>query len=83
MSSLPPNVHVSQHPCLLAKVSQLRSHNTPARDVKALIHDISLIVGCEALAKGLQSTPGPTVRQLFSPSSPCRADWTLAYHLQP
>ncbi|KAK4154213.1 uracil phosphoribosyltransferase-domain-containing protein [Chaetomidium leptoderma] len=60
MSNLPPNVHVSQHPCLLAKLSQLRSQNTPSRDVKGLIHDISLIVACEALAKGLESVKGPT-----------------------
>jgi uracil phosphoribosyltransferase len=63
MSNLPPNVHVSQHPCLLAKLSQLRSKGTAARDVKGLIHDITLIVGCEALAKGLTSVSGPTVRQ--------------------
>ncbi|KAK4241896.1 uracil phosphoribosyltransferase [Achaetomium macrosporum] len=60
MSNLPPNVHVSQHPCLLAKLSQLRSKDTAARDVKALIHDITLIVGCEALAKGLTSVSGST-----------------------
>ncbi|KAK4123843.1 PRTase-like protein [Parathielavia appendiculata] len=60
MSNLPSNVHVSQHPCLLAKLSQLRSQNTPARDVKTLIHDIALIVGCEALAKGLKTVPGST-----------------------
>jgi uracil phosphoribosyltransferase len=59
MSDLPPNVHVSQHPCLLAKLSQLRSQDTPPRDVKGLIHDISLIVACEAFAKGLSSAPGP------------------------
>ncbi|KAJ4304251.1 hypothetical protein N0V88_001864 [Collariella sp. IMI 366227] len=59
MSNFPPNVHVSQHPCLLAKLSQLRSESTPARNVKALIHEIGLIVGCEALAKGLQAVPGP------------------------
>lgn len=63
MSDLPPNVHVSQHPCLLAKLSQLRSQDTPPRDVKTLIHDISLIVACEALAKGVTTAPGPTVRQ--------------------
>ncbi|KAK4106318.1 PRTase-like protein [Parathielavia hyrcaniae] len=60
MSNLPSNVHVSRHPCLLAKLSQLRSQSTPAREVKTLIHDISLIVGCEALAQGLETVPGPT-----------------------
>ncbi|KAK4137203.1 PRTase-like protein [Trichocladium antarcticum] len=60
MSGLPSNAHVSQHPCLLAKLSQLRSQSTPAKDVKTLIHDISLIVGCEALGKALTTRPGPT-----------------------
>ncbi|KAL2156307.1 hypothetical protein VTH82DRAFT_1052 [Thermothelomyces myriococcoides] len=60
MADIPSNVHVSQHPCLLAKLSQLRSKSTPPKDVKGLIHEISLILGCEALAKELRSTPGPT-----------------------
>ncbi|MCJ1298073.1 hypothetical protein MMC08_000862 [Hypocenomyce scalaris] len=42
-SSLPANVHVSRHPCLCAKLSQLRSHNTNARETKALVHEIALI----------------------------------------
>ncbi|KAK5163085.1 putative uracil phosphoribosyltransferase urg2 [Cryomyces antarcticus] len=54
-SSLPPNVHVSTHPCLRAKLSQLRSRTTNARETKLLIHEIALIVGCEALATGLES----------------------------
>lgn len=60
MSSLPPNVHVSQHPSLLAKLSQLRSESTNARDVKTLIHEISLILSTEALSSTLRSTSGPT-----------------------
>ncbi|KAG8161465.1 hypothetical protein KVR01_008452 [Diaporthe batatas] len=59
MSSLPKNVHVSNHPCLRAKLSQLRSKSTPSKDVKALVHDISLIVGCEALASAITTAPGP------------------------
>ncbi|KAI3391579.1 hypothetical protein diail_7071 [Diaporthe ilicicola] len=59
MSSLPSNVHVSNHPCLRAKLSQLRSKRTPAKDVKSLVHDISLIVGCEALASAITTAPGP------------------------
>lgn len=58
---LPPNVHVSSHPCLMAKLSQLRSKSTPAKDVKSLVHDISLIIGCEALAVSTSPTPGPKV----------------------
>jgi uracil phosphoribosyltransferase len=53
--SLPQNVHVSTHPCLLAKLSQLRSKSTSARETKALIHEIALIIGVEALAAGLSS----------------------------
>lgn len=65
--TLPPNVHVSKHPCLLAKLSQLRSGTTSAKEVKGLIHEISLIVGCEALANAVVAVPGPTVR--FPPLS--------------
>ncbi|KAK7706024.1 hypothetical protein SLS63_014050 [Diaporthe eres] len=59
MSTLPKNVHVSSHPCLRAKLSQLRSKSTPSKDVKALVHEISLIVGCEALASAITTSPGP------------------------
>ncbi|KAK0674307.1 uracil phosphoribosyltransferase-domain-containing protein [Cercophora samala] len=59
MSSLPPNVHISTHPCLQAKLSQLRSASTAARDVKTLINEITLILGTEALASALTSSPGP------------------------
>ncbi|KAM6524925.1 hypothetical protein FALCPG4_010500 [Fusarium falciforme] len=59
MSSLPSNVHVSQHPCLRAKLSQLRSKSVSPREVKSLIHEISLIVSCEALASSLEATDGP------------------------
>ncbi|KAK3375410.1 uracil phosphoribosyltransferase-domain-containing protein [Podospora didyma] len=59
-TQLPSNVHVSQHPCLLAKLSQLRSKDASAKEVKSLIHEISLIVGCEALAHAVTATPRPT-----------------------
>ena len=59
--SLPANVHVSTHPCLQAKLSQLRSQQTKAKEVKALVHEIALIVGCEALAKVIAPVPGPKV----------------------
>ncbi|RDW88527.1 putative uracil phosphoribosyltransferase [Coleophoma cylindrospora] len=57
--SLPPNVHVSTHPCLQAKLSQLRANTTNARETKALVHEIGLIVGCEATAAGLSTRSGP------------------------
>lgn len=64
--ALPKNAHVSTHPCLQAKLSQLRSASTSSRDVQALVHDISLMVGYEALASGLTSQEGPTVSHLSS-----------------
>ncbi|KAF4926182.1 Uracil phosphoribosyltransferase [Colletotrichum viniferum] len=57
--SLPSNVHVSQHPCLRAKLSQLRSKSTAAKDVKTLVHEIGLIVATEALASSTKATDGP------------------------
>ncbi|KIY01340.1 uncharacterized protein Z520_02892 [Fonsecaea multimorphosa CBS 102226] len=50
-TSLPPNVHLSKHPCLRAKLSQLRSKDTNARETKTLIHEIALLLGAEALAQ--------------------------------
>ncbi|KAI9678544.1 MAG: hypothetical protein M1817_005601 [Caeruleum heppii] len=47
---LPPNVNVSAHPCLKAKVSQLRSKHTNARETKSLIQEIASILAVEALA---------------------------------
>ena len=60
-TSLPSNVHVSTHPCVRAKLSQLRSKETNARDTKALVHEIALLVGCDALAACLQNVPTGTV----------------------
>lgn len=59
--SLPANVHVSQHPCLRAKLSRLRSKQTQAREVKNLIEEISTILGCEALGTVLTAVDGPKV----------------------
>jgi uracil phosphoribosyltransferase len=50
-SSLPSNVHISKHPCLRAKLSQLRSKRTNARETKTLVHEIALLLGSEALAQ--------------------------------
>jgi uracil phosphoribosyltransferase len=60
MSSL-PNVHVSQHPSLRAKLSQLRSESTSSKQVNALVNDISLILATEALSKNLSAVDGPKV----------------------
>jgi uracil phosphoribosyltransferase len=61
MASLPPHVHVSQHPSLVAKLSQLRSKHTSAKEVKVLIHEIGLILAIEALAKAIKPADGPKV----------------------
>lgn len=63
--ALPPNVRVSTHPCLLAKLGQLRSKNTSPKEVKALVHEISLILGCEALAAAVTPLEGPKVQPSF------------------
>jgi len=57
---LPPNVHLSTHPCLQTKLSQLRQSTANARETKALVHEITLIVGCEATAAGLSTKKGTT-----------------------
>jgi len=56
-SSLPANIHLSTHPCLRAKLSQLRSSTTTAKETKALVHDIALILGVEALGQTLDTIP--------------------------
>jgi uracil phosphoribosyltransferase len=68
--SLPPNVHISTHPCLQAKLSQLRASTANARETKALVHEISLIIGCEATAAGLTTKTGDTVRPILIPGVP-------------
>lgn len=47
--SVPSNVHVSKHPCLVAKISQLRSKSTSSRDTQRLVHEITMMLGMEAL----------------------------------
>lgn len=52
-SSLPSSVHVSSHPCIGVKLSQLRSHTIKGRETKNLVHEIALLLGCEALRENL------------------------------
>ncbi|KAK4546255.1 hypothetical protein LTR36_001932 [Oleoguttula mirabilis] len=54
-TKLPSNVHVSTHPCVRAKLSQLRSSSTNAKETKALVHEIATMIGCEALAHSLST----------------------------
>jgi len=54
-SKLPSNVHVSNQPCLQVKLSQLRSASTSPKETKALVHEIAIILGIEALASTLKA----------------------------
>lgn len=65
-SNLPKNAHVSVHPCLQAKLSQLRSAKTGSRDAQTLVHEIALMVGYEALGAGLKAQQEGTVSLLMS-----------------
>ncbi|RHZ43177.1 uracil phosphoribosyltransferase [Aspergillus thermomutatus] len=57
----PSNIHVSSHPCLQAKLSQLRSHSTSTRETRSLVHEIATILGVEAFAAGLKIASGGKV----------------------
>ncbi|EAU37286.1 hypothetical protein ATEG_02324 [Aspergillus terreus NIH2624] len=58
--ALPPNVHISAHPCLQAKLSLLRSKSTSTRETRGLVHEIATILGVEAFAASLQTVKGGT-----------------------
>lgn len=58
---LPSNVHTPMHPCQLAKISLLRSKKCTPKETKALIHDITLILGVAVLARTLSTEAGDTV----------------------
>jgi uracil phosphoribosyltransferase len=66
-TALPANVHVSKHPCLRAKLSQLRSKSTNVRETKTLVHEIATIVAVDALAS-LEVSPSGTVSLFFQAS---------------
>ncbi|KAF7585293.1 hypothetical protein BBP40_011307 [Aspergillus hancockii] len=53
---LPSNVHISSHPCLQAKLSQLRSKSASTRETRGLVHEIATILGVEAFATVLETT---------------------------
>ncbi|EGD96907.1 uracil phosphoribosyltransferase [Trichophyton tonsurans CBS 112818] len=56
--TLPKNVHVSRHPCLQVKLSQLRSGKASSRETNDLVHEIATIIGCEAFAENISAAPG-------------------------
>ncbi|KAF3937197.1 hypothetical protein ABW19_dt0204081 [Dactylella cylindrospora] len=49
-------IHVSSHPCVKAKLSQLRSSSTTSRETRALVHEIATFLAAEALATSLTVT---------------------------
>lgn len=52
-SALPGNVTISSHPCLRAKLSQLRAKTATPKEVRALVKEISTILAVEVLGKVL------------------------------
>jgi hypothetical protein len=64
-ANLPKNAHVSVHPCLKAKLSQLRSAKTGSRDAQTLVHEIALMIGYEALGAGLTAKQEGNVSTFF------------------
>lgn len=69
---LPPNVHVSSHPCLNAKLSQLRSQSTSTRETRSLVTEITGILGVEAFSVCLGSAKSGTVSCNHYTASPPR-----------
>ena len=41
-------LHVMDHPLILHKISMLRAKETNTKDFRQLIHEIALLIGCEA-----------------------------------
>ena len=84
-AAFPANVHISSHPCLRAKLSQLRSASADARSVKLLVHEIATIVLCEALAASLSTatdgevTTTPPPRCLNRSADFAQGESTLGY----
>ncbi|KAL3478643.1 uracil phosphoribosyltransferase-domain-containing protein [Aspergillus californicus] len=54
--TIPSNVHISTHPLLQAKLSQLRSSSTTNRETRNLVNEIATILGVEAFASGWKAT---------------------------
>jgi uracil phosphoribosyltransferase len=72
MSALPSNVHPSTHPAVQIKLSQLRSANAGKREVKALTHEVGLILAVEALGKVLKAVDGDKAQ------TPLKAEYTTS-----
>lgn len=68
--ALPSNVHVSSHPLLQAKLSQLRSASTSTRETRSLVHEIATILGVEAFAAGWKVKKAGMVGSLVNQTIP-------------
>lgn len=68
--ALQSNIHISTHPCVRAKLSQIRSKDANARETQSLVHEIALLVACDALASGLQTVSTGTVSLSYSLAYP-------------
>jgi len=58
---LPPNVQVSNHPLLAHKLTLLRDVNTPPREFRKLLHEVTFHLGYEATSS-LATKPRSDVR---------------------
>ncbi|NLX36184.1 MAG: uracil phosphoribosyltransferase, partial [Chloroflexi bacterium] len=45
---MPPNVHISQHPLVLHKLTLMRSVTTEPKKFRELIREVSTLLGYEA-----------------------------------
>ncbi|KAL9021010.1 MAG: hypothetical protein Q9185_001766 [Variospora sp. 1 TL-2023] len=59
-ATTPSSIHISTHPCVRAKLSQIRSKHVNARETQSLVHEIALIVACDALASEMQTVSSGT-----------------------
>ncbi|KAL4958061.1 uracil phosphoribosyltransferase-domain-containing protein [Aspergillus filifer] len=58
--AVPSNVHISSHPLLQAKISQIRSSSTTTRETRGLVNEIATILGVEAFAGWKATGTGKT-----------------------
>ncbi|EPS38738.1 hypothetical protein H072_7528 [Dactylellina haptotyla CBS 200.50] len=64
-------INVSSHPCVRAKLSQLRSSSISPRETRALVHEIATFLAAEALANNL------TVVEAGQSTTALGADYTV------
>ncbi|KAK2740122.1 hypothetical protein FQN57_006237 [Myotisia sp. PD_48] len=82
-ASLPANVHVSRHPCLRVKLSQLRSDKITPRETSELVQEIATIISCEAFASSLDVSSSGTARTPLGYEYPVEAIATEKIALVP